>query len=99
MDSQVYKKVNGRYHKVGYSDGFTGFPTEGIWLVTHGDGHKSSECILRIADNTTVLPYASNVLKYKEKLVKFISNNPNVSIYNITINDFVNELLKQLDDA
>lgn len=45
MSEQVYKKVGRKYIKLGYEDGFTGFPSEGIWVVFGKPGCKSSSCI------------------------------------------------------
>lgn len=45
MSEQVYKKVGRRYVKLGYSENFTGFPSEGIWVVFDRPGVKSSSCI------------------------------------------------------
>lgn len=48
MNEQVYKKVRGRYVQLGYSDGYSGFPAEGIWAVYDRPGCKSSTCIASV---------------------------------------------------
>lgn len=45
MNQQLYKKVGRKYIPVGYADGFTGFPAEGIWSVYRKDGYKTDSCI------------------------------------------------------
>ena len=50
MKEQVYKKVGRRYIKLGYSDNFTGFPAEGIWIVYERPGCKSSTCIATVGN-------------------------------------------------
>ena len=48
MNEQVYKKVGRKYVQLGYSDGFDGFPSEGIWAVYSRPGCKSSTCIASV---------------------------------------------------
>ena len=97
MNQQVYKKVGRKYIPLGFSDGWQGFPTDGIWLVQSTPARKSSECILKVADNTTVIPYAANLVEHKENIIKYISkNSENISILNMSINDFVNDMLKYI---
>ena len=50
MDSQIYVKKGRRYRPIGYSDGFTGFPAEGIWAVYKSDTSKSSTCIALVGE-------------------------------------------------
>ena len=50
MNQQLYKKEGRRYIPIGYSDGFTGFPTEGIWIVYNKPGVKSSSCIAKVGE-------------------------------------------------
>lgn len=45
MKEQVYKKVGKRYVPIGYSDGWSGFPAEGLWAVYSKPGVNSSSCI------------------------------------------------------
>lgn len=47
MNGQLYKKVGRKYVPIGYSDGYYGFPMEGIWVVYKGDGMTTSSCIAR----------------------------------------------------
>ena len=48
MNSQVYKKVGRKYIPLGYSDGWYGFPSEGIWVVYDKPGSHSSTCIAQV---------------------------------------------------
>ena len=59
MKRQVYVKKGRRYVPLGPSDGFTGFPTDGIWLVQIKDGAASSSCILKIGELPSLYPYAN----------------------------------------
>jgi hypothetical protein len=99
MKQQVYKKVNRRYIPVGYSDGWSGFPTDGIWLVQTTPGIKSSECILKIGDNEEVIKFASNILKYKDKLVDYLAHNKNIITTGKSINETAIEIIKVLSDG
>ena len=48
--SQLYKKVNGKFVEIGPSDGWHGFPAEGIWEVVDKPGEKSSSWIRKLSD-------------------------------------------------
>ena len=48
MNGQVYKKVGRKYVQLGYSDNFTGFPADGLWVVYNRPGVKSSTCIANV---------------------------------------------------
>jgi len=101
MEQQVYKKEGRRYKPIGYSDGWRGFPAEGVWIVQRKDGVHSSECILKIGEVQDLQPTANLILGYKEELVNFILRQQeagNINIYNTTINDFVTKMLKELPD-
>ena len=50
MSGQLYKKVGRKYVKLGYSDNFTGFPSEGIWVVFDKPGIKSMSCIGKVGE-------------------------------------------------
>lgn len=96
MKQQLYKKVGRRYIPIGYSDGFTGFPSDGIWLVQQKDGYNSSECIIKYEDLETAKPAINLILGYKDKIIKFIQDNKNFIIFNKSINDFVLDMLKEI---
>ena len=96
MNEQVYKKKGRRYEPVGYSDGFIGFLAEGIWLVQKRDGVKSEECIMRIGELQDLRPAVDLIIGFKEKILKYMMNNPNVHIQNTTYNDFVSTMLKEI---
>jgi hypothetical protein len=80
----------------GYSDGWVGFPSDGIWIVQTKPGSKSSECIMKIGELENFQPAINLILGYKDKLIKFISIQENVRILNETLYDFVNRLLKEI---
>lgn len=94
MKEQIYKKVGRKYIPVGYSDGWSGFPTEGIWLVQNKPGCKSSECIIKIDELESMKPAINLILGYKDKIVDYVMDNSNIT--NITPNDFVLEMLKEI---
>lgn len=102
MNEQVYKKVGRKYVPIGYSDGWSGFPTDGIWLVQGKDGHHSSECIMKIGDLESMQPAANLILGYKEKILDYLSNyhennsKSMFSLYGISMNDFVLDMLKEI---
>lgn len=48
MKEQLYLKKGRRYVKVGPSDGWNGFPCDGVWLVYMRPGVKSSHCIFQL---------------------------------------------------
>lgn len=50
MSEQLYKKKGRKYIPIGYSDGFTGFPTEGIWVVYDRPSAKSMTCIAQVGE-------------------------------------------------
>jgi hypothetical protein len=45
MNDQLYRKVGRKYVKIGYSDGYYGFPCDGLWVVYSNPGSKASSCI------------------------------------------------------
>ena len=97
MNNQVYKKVGRKYMPIGYSDGWNGFPSDGIWLVQSKDGGTSSECIIKYEDLETAKPAVNLILGYKDKILDYISKNKNnINVSNTTINDFVLDMLKEI---
>jgi hypothetical protein len=48
MSEQLYKKEGRKYIPIGYSDGFTGFPADGLWIVYTRPGCKSETCIAQV---------------------------------------------------
>ena len=96
MNEQLYKRRGRRYLPIGYSDGFMGFPTDGIWLVQQSDGSKSSECIIKYEELETARPAINLILGYKDKIIEHIKNNNKISLHNISINDFVLNMLKEI---
>lgn len=93
MTEQVYKKVGRKYVPIGYSDGWSGFPADGIWVVQTKPGSKSSECILRIGEVESLSPTTDLIVGYRDKIVKYMLNNSPVGM---TYMDYVNEMLKEI---
>jgi hypothetical protein len=96
MDRQVYKKVGRKYVPIGYSDGWAGFPSDGIWIVKTVPGSKSSECIMQIGELINFQPYINMILGYKDKIITFLNKEKDVNIFNETINGFVTRMLKEI---
>ena len=102
MNEQVYKKKGKRYIPIGYSNGFTGFPVDGIWIVQTKDRGKSSECMMRIGELQDMQPAINLILGYKEKIMKYISDynskssNSGISLHGVSLNDFVLDMLKEI---
>lgn len=99
MNEQVYKKKGRRYYPIGYSDGFTGFPMEGIWYVQNGDGRKSEECMMRLGEIQDLHPTIDLLVEHRDKIVEFLFDRiekGQLSVYNITMNDFVADMLKHV---
>ena len=67
MKQQIYKKVGRKYLPIGYSDGFTGFPCEGIWIVYDTPNVKSQSCIAQVGQFED-LDYSklASLIKHKE---------------------------------
>ena len=66
MKGQVYKKEGKRYIQLGYSDGFTGFPCDGIWAVYTKPGCRSQSCIAQVG-NFIPVDYTKLASLIKEK--------------------------------
>ena len=96
MNEQVYKKKGRKYMPIGFSDGWSGFPTDGFWLVNSTDGNKSSECIIKIDELENLKPATNLILEYKQKMIDYISKNENITIYNLSLNEFVKDMLKEI---
>ena len=96
MNEQVYKKKGRKYIPIGFSDGWSGFPTDGFWLVNSTDGNKSSECIIKIDELENLKPATNLILEYKQKMIDYISKNENITIYNLSLNEFVKDMLKEI---
>lgn len=93
MNQQVYKKVGRKYVPIGYSDGWTGFPADGIWVVQTKPGHKSSECMLKIDEVENMRPTIDMLIGYKEEIIHYLMNNP---IENISYGDYVSKMIKEI---
>jgi hypothetical protein len=100
MSDQVYKKKGKRYIPIGYSD-WHGFPTDGIWLVQHKPGVKSSECIIKVEELDSIHPAVDLIFEYKDKITNFIQDelekeDSDLKLYNISSYDFVMKMLKEI---
>lgn len=91
----MYKKVGRKYVPIGWSDGFTGFPSDGFWLVQTKDGSHSSECIIKIDELENLKPAANLIYEYKDKICDYLNEN---DYYNSAYsrNDFVLQMLKEI---
>jgi len=93
MDQQVYKKVGRKYVPIGYSDGWSGFPSDGIWIVQTKPGVKSSECIMKLGELENFQPAINLILGYKDKMIEYLQKN-NASLLYDSRHDFVMKMLK-----
>ena len=93
MKSQVYKKVGRRYVPIGYSDGFTGFPADGIWVVQTRDSAKSTECMMRIGEVQDLRPTLDMLVGYRDEIVKYLMTH---SMDNISPRDYATEMIKEI---
>lgn len=96
MEQQLYKKQGRRYVPIGYSDGFTGFPADGIWLVQQKDGCKSSECILKIDEVESMRPATDLIIEYKNKIIDYMMQSNHSFVQGISMNEFVSNMLKEI---
>ena len=96
MKEQLYIKKGRRYKKLGYSDGFTGFPTDGIWLVQQKDGCKSSECIMKLGDLESMQPSVNLIIEYRGKIMKYLIDSDKVYLNGISYNNLVLDMLKKI---
>jgi hypothetical protein len=96
MEQQLYKKVGRKYIPIGYSDGWVGFPSDGIWIVQSKTRSKSSECILKIGELTSLHPFIDLFYSYQDKITNYLQSNVNVRIVNRSYHDFVVDLLKEI---
>lgn len=100
MSEQVYKKKGRRYIPIGPAD-WTGFPTDGIWLVQSKPGVKSSECIIKVDELDSIHLAVDLIFEYQDKLTKFIADevmkkDSNLKLYNESVHEFVMRMLKEI---
>ena len=93
MKSQVYKKVGRRYVPIGYSDGWAGFPADGIWVVQTTPGRKSMECMIRIGEVQDLRPTLDMLVGYRDEIVKYLMTH---SMHNISPRDYATEMIKEI---
>ena len=96
MNEQVYKKVKNKYIPIGYSDGWSGFPSDGIWIVQTKPGSKSSECIMKLGELENFQPAINLILSYKDKIINYLSERDKCKLTNETYHDFVLKMLKEI---
>lgn len=95
MNEQVYIKQGRRYKPLGYSDGWTGFPADGVWLVKQEDGMHSSDCLLRLGEVQDLHP-TIDLLHHKRLITNWLCDNDNVSVVNQSYDNLVEDLLKYI---
>lgn len=93
MKTQVYKKVGRRYVPIGYSDGWAGFPADGIWVVQTTPERKSMECMMRIGEVQDLRPTLDMLVGYRDEIVKYLMTH---SMDNIGTRDYVTEMIKEI---
>lgn len=95
MNEQLYKKIGRKYEPIGYSDNFTGFPCDGIWVVYSKPGVKSEMCIGKVGEfkNIDYSLLSSLIKDKKDKCCEIIQNSKNKSISEMIDEIFI-EILK-----
>jgi hypothetical protein len=63
---KVYEKIGKRYHELGFQ--FTGFPSDGIWLVQ--DGKQNMICLIRSDEKVPVRALEYRV--HSNELTKYL---------------------------
>lgn len=96
MNQQLYKKVGRKYIPIGYSDGFTGFPAEGIWIVYSKPGIKSETCIAQVGkfEPINYIKLANLIAKKEYSCLEAVNILLNKGNYNSR--DLVNTIFKTL---
>lgn len=93
---KLYRKVGRRYKEVPHSD-WSGFPSDGIWIVQSKPDVKSAECVMKIGELEEMQPAINLILGYKEKLLRFFSKEYEKSPHEgETLNNFVLRMLKEI---
>jgi len=67
-----YIKKGRRYIPVEY---WTGFPAEGIWLVKHGEGVKSSRLVLRLAPGPVDVRHLINMATIQATIQEIVEES------------------------
>lgn len=74
--TDLYKKVNNRYQKIGVE--FTGFPANGYWVVLDG-----TQTLLAPIEHPRPIE-ANRFLQYREQLLQdALINNTEISLYQL----------------
>lgn len=75
MSDQLYKKVKGRYVKVGPEDWDTfreNYWSPGLWLVTNKPGERSRSCLHRLCEVPTNPTLYAGILDLTNQLCKLL---------------------------
>ena len=94
MNQQVYKKVGRKYIPISYSDGFTGFPLEGLWVVYRKPGQKTESCIAQVGQFQNIdYSKLASLIKDKQDVVCKILMQSGKSISELS-NEILVEICK-----
>ena len=96
MPQQLFVKEGRKYRPITPTDGWNGFPMDGIWLVKSDSSSKSSSCIMKIGDVPELFPFAQMMIS-RDQLSKFLmetmSSNSGAGI---SMQDLATEIIKFL---
>lgn len=73
-NEKLYRKKGRRYEPVGYEH--TGFPAEGVWLVTQGKNYRSERLFMRIGDAPSVMTLAA-FERHRDAIARAVSQVQN----------------------
>jgi len=92
---QLYKKEGKKYKKIGYSDGFNGFPREGIWIVYNKPGVKSTSCIAQVGEfeDLDYKHLARLIVERENECIRSLDTLKNKAV---TKSDIVRTIFKEL---
>ena len=93
MPQQLFVKEGRNYRPITPTDGWNGFPMDGIWLVKSDANSKSASCILKIGDVPELFPVAQMMVS-RDQLTKFLMET--LSKNGISMQDLATEIIKFL---
>lgn len=95
MNKQLYIKKGKKYVPIGYSDGFIGFPCEGLWAVYKKDKNEFQSCIAQVGHfkNIDYNLLASLIKKKEDDCVNAIIK---ASKEHISLQDIVRIIFEEL---
>ena len=85
MEEQLYKKVGKKFVKIGFSDGWAGFPCDGIWMIETKPGVHSSTCVSKLSEISSIkktLPFKIRIDIITESIYKYFNTKNNHMLYN-----------------